>query len=80
MIMKKLKNILYKIYLCFPASKREVLNARYELKLMLDAVKEIESLNRTNITTISTRVLQMQQSQQATQESKKFKNNRGQYQ
>lgn len=80
MIMKKIKEILYRIYLSFPASKREVLNARYELKLMMDAVKEIEALNRTNITTISSKLLQMQHSDDTKKETKTVKNDRGQYQ
>ena len=35
-----------------PASRGALLNHRYELKLLIDAVKEIEAMNRTDISAL----------------------------
>lgn len=76
--MKKIKDFLTNMYYKFmPASKSEVLNARYEIKLLIDAIKEIEATNRTDIVNI----LQTLKSLKTQDEEKKPENaNRGQYQ
>lgn len=43
-----------------PASRGALLNHRYELKLMLESVKEIEAMNRTDVSAMVIKTQQLE--------------------
>jgi hypothetical protein len=59
-MIKKIKILLLKIWIRRPATKLDVVNARYELKQFIDIVKEIEEMRRSNITNIVFRLNELE--------------------
>jgi hypothetical protein len=57
---KTLKDKIFTlVYRITPASKLEVFTARYEMKLLIDAIKEIEAVNRADISKILNKIEHM---------------------
>ncbi len=51
-LAKKIRRLILKLSWKLPVSRGALLNHRYELKLLIDAVKEIEAMNRTDISAL----------------------------
>jgi len=51
-LRKRIKKKICSIKWFFPVSRRELLHHRYELSILVKAVKEIEAMNRADISAV----------------------------
>jgi len=76
-----LRFLKVRLYLCLPVRKRELYEYLHNVALLVQAVKELESINRTQITGLLYQVNDMKNEGSAKEEKKEENPNyRGQYQ